>query len=105
MKAALLPDELIKPKSRLLADLCQGETSYVTFTEMIVMSDRSCFLNLEAELRSKGFNRVQVSLASDGTFHVIVPCDTKYEPGRLTARNEAKLQPVASIGLGPPDIR
>jgi hypothetical protein len=104
MNAALLPDELVKPKVRFLADLGKGETGHVLFTELIVKSDRSCFLNLEAELRDKGISKVQVRIAEDGSFHVVVPSDTKYEPGKTSPRPNAKLQPVASIVLGPPDI-
>jgi hypothetical protein len=105
MKAALLPDELVKPNSRTLAELGQGETGYILFTELIVKSDRSCFLNLEAELRNKGMNRVQVRIADDGSFHVVVPSDTTYRPGKPSPRSDAKLQPVASITIGPPEIR
>lgn len=105
MNAALLPDELVKPKSRILAELGKWETGYILFTELIVKSDRSCFLNLESELRSKGLNRVQVRIAEDGAFHVVVPSDTTYDPGKLTPPTDAKLQPVASITIGPPEIR
>jgi hypothetical protein len=103
MNAAQLPDELIASKKHLVADLGNGETSYITFTELIVRSDRSCFVNLEAELRGKGLNRVQVTRANDGAFHIVVPSDTTYTPGKLRPVSDAKLRPVASITIGPPD--
>jgi len=105
MSAALLPDELIQPKRRYLADLGKAETGYIRFTELIVMSDRSCFLNLEAELRRKSSSTVQVMRGEDGSFHVIVPFGITYEPGDLPPQANAKLEPVASIGISSPAIR
>jgi hypothetical protein len=104
MDAALLPKEQIKPQPRYLAELGNGETSSVGYTQMIVLADRRCFLNLEAELRSdKGINKVRVRRADDGSFHVVVPSDITYAPGKLPAPPHAKLEPVASIAIGPPE--
>jgi hypothetical protein len=51
MEAAKLPDKLVKPQLRTLGALRKGETGYVEFTKMLVMSDRSCYLDLNAEVQ------------------------------------------------------
>jgi hypothetical protein len=88
MNAALLPDELIDRKPRFLGELGEGETGYIVFTELIVMSDRSCFPDLNTELRDEGRSKVEIRRKADGSFHIIVPSDTKYQPGKLTARKD-----------------
>jgi hypothetical protein len=104
MNPAILPDALISPKPRSLADVEIGETVYVSFTDMKVLSDGSCFLDLEANLRkSTGVNKIQVSRSEDGSFHVVVPSNISYEKGRLIPAPGAKVQPVASITIGPAD--
>ena len=100
-----LPDKLLAPKPRLLAELDRGEMGYVVFTELFVLPDRSCFLNLGAQLRSKNASAVQVRRADDGGFHAVVPSDTTYEPGKLRPRSDLNLVPVASITIGPPSSR
>lgn len=103
--AALLPEELIALPSRSLAELAKGERGYVNFTELVVMADRRCFLNLRAELRPKNSSAVEVAMGDDECLHVVIPSDTTYQPGRLSARRDAKLVPVTSITIGPPAIR
>jgi hypothetical protein len=105
MQTAILPDELVTPKPRLLSSLGNGETGYITFTEMRVMPDRSCFVNLDASLSEPGLLQVRVRKAEDGSYHVSVPADITYNPGEIKSSPGASLAPVASITIKPANVR
>jgi hypothetical protein len=104
LNTALLPDELVTRKPRILADLRAGELGYVDFTELVVMADRSCFLDLQSRLRDEGpsLGVVQVRRGEDGLYYLVIPSGVKFEPGKIPPRSGAELQPVASITIGPP---
>jgi hypothetical protein len=104
MNPARLPDELVDVKPRLLSDLREGETGYVSFTALRVTSDRQCFARITAELFTVGgFITIQVTRGANGALHVSVPEGRKYLPGELLtdkAIGSPDLVPVASITVG-----
>src|SRR5580698_9988787 len=99
MNAAILPDELISPDPRHLADVVNGETVFMSFVELVVKSNRTCYFNLNAELREKSLkSTITVLKTDDGGFHVTVPSDVTFKPGgRPAMENLGNLVPVASI--------
>jgi hypothetical protein len=103
INTAVLPDELVERKPRHLRDLEKGATGHITFTELIVREDKGCLVNLDAELRGRCGSTVEVTRRDDDGFHVTIPADTLYQPGRLGPRMDLKLHPVASISIGEPN--
>jgi hypothetical protein len=96
MKPAMLPPELLAEPPRYIEQLKPGETGHVRFTEMVVNSNKECFLNTGAELleRNMHFN-LEVRCDENG-FHVATPPGFrfKYLPREL---NRTGLLPVSSI--------
>jgi hypothetical protein len=100
MNTATLPDKLVDGKRRSLAQLGKGESGFIKFVELIVRVDRSCFVNLKAELQDEPHCCVEARRSDDDSFHVVIPSDIRYVPGKLQPRVDAELQPVASIAIG-----
>jgi hypothetical protein len=101
---AILPDQLLEPSKRTLGDMANGERAVINCRDFLVLSDRSCWLRLDAELfLTKDFiHSVNLKRAEDGNFHVTVPSDMTYVPGSVRSSDIEGLAPVASVTVGPP---
>jgi hypothetical protein len=69
--ATKLPEHLLKPRSRTLADVKLGETVYILASSMRVAADRSCCLKRDAEVAEESALTIRVSRMEDG-YHVTI---------------------------------
>lgn len=102
---AKLPDVLIEENPRKLVELANGTSGYVRWTALAVAENRDCFLNgTENLMRRKSMLAIEVRRDHDGGFHVTIPSDCTYKPGKIGNLPGASTLPVVSITIGPPAI-
>jgi hypothetical protein len=103
VKPAILPDVLLAREPRKLASLGNGEIGHINFTQMLVLPDRTCYLDPDGPLSEDGprFDRVRVRKDDIGAFHVTVPASAvyTYTPGLIRTTVPATFVPVASLNV------
>ena len=99
MEPARLPDELLQQEPQHLKDLEPCEQMFVVFTEFVVDERRRCYLNANAEERRNGVSRIAVRRDLEGNYHVDMPEDNRYKPGKLFKDSDRHYVPVASINI------
>jgi hypothetical protein len=101
IKPALLPLELIRREPRKLHNILPGESVYIPLVHFAVKEDRTCFVDLEAELCDKRRSTVRVTKGPDGNFSVEIASDLTFKPGEslllAKSRDMERLAPVSSI--------
>jgi hypothetical protein len=95
---AKLPPEYIAPPKRYLRDLAVGEECQISFADMHVAADRSCFLEPTAEFITTKLLAIAVARKPDG-YHVTIRRQKGFPPFTWTARTKIDpgSYPVASI--------
>jgi hypothetical protein len=105
MIAALMPLKLLVPGPRHLRDIRADETAYVKSTALLVGSDRSCFVNLNADiLLHQNGSAISVTKREEGAFDVAIPSGVSYSRDKTALEPiPGHLEPVASITILEPD--
>jgi len=93
--AVKLPEKLVEPPRRTIADLAVGETSYALDHAMKVTTNGECYLTPTGVLvKSRGDNRIVIERRSDGYHVTVIAKGTAWTPGDHVLPDGI---PVASI--------
>jgi hypothetical protein len=72
LKPVQLPEDLIRKPITHLRDLKLGESTWINWNDMVVDSDRNCFLDPEARIHEETGLSIRVTRMETG-FEVLIP--------------------------------
>jgi hypothetical protein len=94
--AAKMPHARVSKPPAPVADLPMGETSYITFTEVLVdEKDLSTYIKPDAKLRANAFNTVRIKREEAGYHINIGSPEIDYTPRKIEDRS--RLLPIVEI--------